>query len=104
MPHPTAIIPGSGLVLGVHIGHDRSAALVKNGRLIAHVAQERLDRVKMSAGSKIPFQAIAAVLSQTGYTIHDVDAVGFSFENCTVERVVAQFAEDLTCHFNLSKI
>jgi carbamoyltransferase len=95
---------GSGLVLGVHIGHDRSAALVKNGRLIAHVAQERLDRVKMSAGSKIPFQAIAAVLSQTGYTIHDVDAVGFSFENCTVERVTAQFAEDLTYHFNVSKI
>jgi carbamoyltransferase len=104
MPLTTSIIAGSGLVLGVHIGHDRSAALVKNGRLIAHVAQERLDRVKMSAGSKIPFQAIAAVLSQTGYTIHDVDAVGFSFENCTVERVAAQFAEDLTCHFNLSKI
>jgi carbamoyltransferase len=104
MPLTTSIMRGSGLVLGVHIGHDRSAALVKNGRLIAHLAEERLDRVKMSFGSKIPFQAIVAVLSQTGYTIHDVDAVGFSFENCTVERVSARFAEDLTCHFNLSKI
>jgi carbamoyltransferase len=104
MPHSTAIIPGSGLVLGVHIGHDRSSALVKNGRLIAHVAQERLDRVKMSAGSQIPFQAIVAVLGQTGYTIRDVDAVGFSFENCEVDRVTAWFEEQLACYFDLPKI
>ncbi len=100
----TAVISGSGLVLGVHIGHDRSAALVNQGRLIAHVAQERLDRVKMSAGSRIPFQAIEAVLRQTGYEIDDVDAVGFSFENCIVERVAAWFEEQLVCYFDLPKI
>jgi carbamoyltransferase len=104
MPHPTATILGSGLVLGVHIGHDRSAALVKNGRLVAHVAQERLDRVKMSSGSRIPFQAILAALGQTGYTIHDVDAVGFSFENCMVDRLAAWFEEQLACYFDLPKI
>jgi carbamoyltransferase len=104
MPNPTATVPGSGLVLGVHIGHDRSAALVKNGRLIAHVAQERLDRVKMSAGSRIPFQAIEAALSQTGSTIRDVDAVGFSFENCMVGRLASWFAEDLACYFELPRI
>jgi carbamoyltransferase len=92
------------LVLGVHIGHDRSAALVKNGRLIAHIAQERLDRVKMSPGSQIPFQAIAAVLAQTDHTIHDVDAVGFSFDNCAVDRLAARFEEDLAFHFDLPKI
>ena len=97
-------MPGSGLVLGVHIGHDRSAALVKNGRLIAHVAQERLDRVKMSSGSRIPFQAIEAALGQTGYTIHDVDAVGFSFENCMVDRLAAWFEEQLAWYFDLPKI
>lgn len=104
MPHPTATLSGSGLVLGVHIGHDRSAALVKKGRLIAHVAQERLDRVKMSAGSRIPFQAIAAALVQTGHTIRDVDAVGFSFENCMVERLAAWFGEQLACYFDLPHI
>jgi carbamoyltransferase len=91
-------------VLGVHIGHDRSAALVKNGRLITHVAQERLDRVKMSAGSQIPFQAIEAALAQTGCTIRDVDAVGFSFENCMVDRLASWFEEQLACYFDLPKI
>jgi len=104
MPQPRAIIPGAGLVLGVHIGHDRSAALVKNGRLIAHIAQERLDRVKMSPGSRIPFQAIVAALGQTGYTIRDVDAFGFSFENCMVDRFAAWFEEQLACYFDLTRI
>jgi carbamoyltransferase len=104
MPHSTATLPGAGLVLGVHIGHDRSAALVENGRLIAHVAQERLDRVKMSPGSRIPFQAIVAALGQTGHTINDVDAVGFSFENCMVDRLAAWFEEQLACYFDLPKI
>src|SRR5581483_3940722 len=104
MPHSTAVLSGSGLALGVHIGHDRSAALVKNGKLIAHVAQERLDRVKMSPGSSIPFQAIVAVLGQTGYTIRDVDAVGFSFENCMVDQLSSWFEDQFTCYFDISKI
>lgn len=104
MPDPTSSTRGSGLVLGIHIGHDRSAALVKNGRLIAHIAQERLDRIKMSAGSRIPFPAIEAVLKQTGHTINDVNAVGFTFENCMVERLAAWFEEQLACYFDVSEI
>ncbi len=106
MPRSPAILTrrSSGLVLGVHIGHDRSAALVENGRLIAHIAQERLDRVKMSPGGGIPFQAIVSVLAQTGRTIHNVDAVGFSFENCTVDRLANRFEEDLACYFELPSI
>lgn len=95
---------GSSLVLGVHVGHDRSAALVENGKLIAHIAQERLDRVKMSPGSRIPVEAISAVLAQTGYTIHDIDAVGFTFENCTVDKLAARFEEELAFYFDLPKI
>lgn len=97
-------IAGSGLVLGVHIGHDRSAALVENGRFIGHVAQERLDRVKMSPGSQIPFQAIIAALAQTGHTIRDVDAVGFTFENCMVDQMSDWFTEQLACYFDLPKV
>jgi carbamoyltransferase len=97
-------MPGSGLVLGVHIGHDRSAALVENGKFIGHVAQERLDRIRMSPSGQIPFQAIASVLRQTSYTVHDVDAVGFTFENCTVDRMADRFEEDLAFYFDLPKI
>ena len=41
--------------LGIHIGHDRCAALVKNGKLIASLAQERIDRIKHSDSSEIPY-------------------------------------------------
>jgi carbamoyltransferase len=100
MTHPITIVSGSALVLGVHIGHDRSAALVKNGEFLAHVAQERLDRVKMSPGSQIPFTAITAALKQTGYTMRDVDAVGFTFENCMVDQLANWFQEQLACYFD----
>lgn len=40
--------------LGIHIGHDRCAALVKNGELQASLAQERIDRIKHSDSSEIP--------------------------------------------------
>lgn len=103
MSHLKEIV-GSGLVLGVHIGHDRSAALVNNGRFIAHVAQERLDRVKMSPGSQIPFQAIVAALAQSGHTIQEVDAVGFTFENCMVNQMGNWFQEQLACYFDLPAI
>ena len=48
--------------LGIHIGHDRCAALVKNGRLLASLAQERLDRIKHSDASEIPYEAIDSLL------------------------------------------
>src|ERR1051326_9510090 len=103
MSYPSTM-PGSGLVLGVHIGHDRSAALVENGNFIGHGAQERRDRIRMSPSGQIPFQAIASVLRQTSYTVHDVDAVGFTFENCTVDRMADRFEEDLAFYFDLPKI
>ncbi len=31
--------------LGIHTGHDRGAAVVRDGVVIAMIAQERLDRV-----------------------------------------------------------
>src|SRR5690349_13101614 len=104
MPNSIASTRSSGLVLGIHIGHDRSAALVKNGKLIAHLAQERLDRIKMSAGSRIPFSAIEAILKQPGYTIQDVNAVGFTFENCIVDRLADWFGEQLACYFDVPGI
>lgn len=104
-PHlPSIVSKCSGLVLGVHVGHDRSAALVENGMLVAHIAQERLDRIKMSASCQIPFEAISAVLAQTGREIHDVDAVGFTFDNCVVEKLATRFEEDFAFYFNLPKV
>ena len=35
--------------LGINIGHDQGAAIVKDGKLLGALSQERIDRIKHSA-------------------------------------------------------
>jgi carbamoyltransferase len=64
-------------ILGLNTFHaDASAALLKDGELVAAVAEERLNRVKHFAG--FPTQAIKEVLDIGGITIRDVDHLGIN--------------------------
>lgn len=60
-------------VLGIYIGHNATAALLKDGALIACVSEERFTNVKNFLG--FPKQSIAWVLSFAGITSKDVDLV-----------------------------
>ena len=66
---------GIGLptVLGLHIGHDGTAALVVDGRVVAAIGEERLSRTKQHYG--FPFRAIGQVLEQAGLAPEDVDCI-----------------------------
>lgn len=66
------------LSLGIHIGHDRGACLIKEGKVIAALSQERIDRIKHSASLKLPFETIDALLEYCHLTIADVSCVGLS--------------------------
>lgn len=68
-------------VLGINGGfrqgyQDISACIVQNGKLIAAVEEERLSRVKFSAG-RLPYLSILEVLKLTGLCIEDIDTVAF---------------------------
>jgi carbamoyltransferase len=63
-------------VLGVHIGHDSSVALVRDGQIIADVAEERFARIKHYSG--IPFKSLDYCLSEGGISMSDVDVVAVS--------------------------
>jgi carbamoyltransferase len=64
-------------ILGINAFHgDASAALVKNGRLVSAIEEERLNRRKHSAG--FPALSIRAVLESGGLTIGDIDHVAIS--------------------------
>ncbi len=65
-------------VLGLHVGHDSSAAVVVDGRLVADVAEERVSRVKHDAS--LPVHAIAACLEVAGLVISDIDVVAVGTE------------------------
>src|SRR5262245_53233659 len=63
-------------VLGIHDGHNASAVLLKDGRIVAGVQEERPRGIKNAAG--LPRTAIQDVLSQAGLTPSDIDRVALS--------------------------
>lgn len=61
-------------VLGVSIGHDSSACLVDDGRIIRYVAEERYNRIKV--GLNCPHQSVKYCLGD--YKIDEMDRVAAS--------------------------
>jgi carbamoyltransferase len=68
------------LILGVNSGpHDGSAALLRDGELVAMVEQERLSRRKHALGES-PADAIAACLRIGGVMLDDVDVIAVGWD------------------------
>jgi len=64
-------------ILGINAYHgDAAAAIIKDGRLIAAVEEERFNRLKHSAG--FPARAIRYCLDTAGIRLEDLDHVGIS--------------------------
>lgn len=69
--------------------HDGAAVLVKDGRVIAAVEEERLNRIKHS--NKLPSSAIEYCLAAAGVELRDVDRIAFyateAYCNAMLERL-----------------
>lgn len=63
-------------ILGIHDGHNSSAAFVDNGAVVAVVQEERLTRHKNQGG--FPINTIKEVLVISGLSIEDIDQFTFS--------------------------
>ena len=63
-------------ILGVHIGHDSSAALLVDGQVVADVAEERFSRVKHFGG--LPARSVEYCLRAAGLKSSDIDIVTVS--------------------------
>src|SRR6266566_96950 len=65
------------IILGINAYHgDAAAAIVRDGRLIAAVEEERFNRIKHCAG--FPAESIRYCLEEAGVRVQDVDHVGIS--------------------------
>ena len=73
--------------LGFHIGHDRGASLIKNGTIVAAIAEERLDRVKHSKGEFLPLLSIKYVLKEASIEANLLDLIVFTHSGRTPLRV-----------------
>jgi len=60
-------------ILGIHIGHDSSACLVRDGKIVADVAEERFTRLKHYAG--LPLSSVGYCLQSQNLTMKDIDMV-----------------------------
>ena len=64
-------------ILGINAYHaDAAAAIIKEGKLVFAVEEERLNRIKHWAG--FPSQAIAACLDYSKLTLNDIDYIAFN--------------------------
>lgn len=68
------------IILGINAFHaDSSAALLRDGRLIAAAEEERFRRIKHWAG--FPCESIAYCLREAGLSLSDVDRVAINQDN-----------------------
>src|SRR5215510_8455312 len=64
-------------ILGINAYHgDASAAIIKDGKLLAAVEEERFNRIKHCAG--FPTESVRYCLSVAGIRIEDVEHIGIS--------------------------
>ena len=82
-------------VLGINAAfHDSSAALVKDGRIIAAAEEERFTHIKHGkrpvpfSTYELPFHAINYCLETAGIHLNDVDRIAYSFDPHGLEENV----------------
>lgn len=87
------------ITLGINAAfHDLSAALVKDGKVIAAVEEERFNRIKHGkrplpfSAYELPFNAIDYCLKTAGITLKDVDYIGYSYDP---ELKIGNVSEDV---------
>lgn len=70
------------LVLGINPSHNGTACLMKDGKVIYCVSEERLTRVKNQSG--IPYTAIKEILKRSKTKPSEIDKVAFSFKDMSI--------------------
>lgn len=93
------------LILGINAFHaDAAAVILRDGKLVAAVEEERLRRVKHWAG--FPAESIRWCLAQVGATLRDVDAVAINSDASanTARKVAWTLAHRPDPRFVLDKI
>ncbi|MCA9486558.1 MAG: hypothetical protein H6500_01185 [Candidatus Woesearchaeota archaeon] len=73
-------------VLGLQLGHNSSAALLCNGRVLAAISEEKFDNIKNS--SAFPLKSISWLLEREGIKGEDLAAVVHSSYYCACSQMI----------------
>ena len=64
------------IILGIHDGHDASASLMINGKIVVANQEERFSKLKGDYG--LPYNAIQSCLRQADIKIDNVDEIAIA--------------------------
>ena len=84
-------------VLGINDGHDASAAIVRDGKVVAAIQEERLVNIKHYSG--VPEKAITNVFKVAGIHPDEIDAIAIG----SLLRVVSPLKEEQSFKVRLFK-
>ncbi len=90
--------------LGIHAGHDRGACIIKDGEVLAAIAQERIDQIKHSPSVNIPYEAIDKLLEYCNIQIQEVSCIGFSLVAIEGDAVLNLYKQEFFAHYNCNYI
>jgi carbamoyltransferase len=80
------------VILGLHFGpHDSSAAIIKDGVVLAMMEQERFDHKKHSGA--FPVEAVAFCLDRVGVRLKDISVVAYASDVEVTNRYKRAFIE-----------
>lgn len=92
------------IALGIHVKHDRGACLIIDGKVVANIANERLDRIKYSSSPEIPYESIDALFKYCNIDISQVSCVGISSAGVESEKVKQFYKDEFFKHYNCPNI
>ncbi|WP_270844394.1 carbamoyltransferase family protein [Faecalibacillus intestinalis] len=92
------------IALGIHVGHDRGACIIKDGKVLAALSQERIDRIKHSQSIEIPFETIDSLLKYCNLTINDISCIGLSHVAIEGEAVKNMHCRDFFNYYKCEYI
>ncbi len=72
------------LILGIHDGHNASACLMKEGKVLYALQEERMTGAKNSEG--FPKNAVEHILHEYNLTGKDIDEVAIATKSRTPEK------------------
>ncbi len=90
--------------LGINIGHDRGAALVKDGQLIGAIAQERIDRIKHSPSTQVPYEAIDHLLAYLDINFQEINFIGISSIAVDSNELIDFYRREIIEHYGHSDV
>ena len=92
------------IALGLHVGHDRTVAVIENGKLIGHLAQEKVDNIKHSPSNTLPFEAMETLLEHLNIKLSEISCIGVTFATSRVDKYANHWKEAFHFRYGIDDI